>query len=115
MKARIIPKNKVICDDCSGEFDLKIEEVEIEPGIIEQFFECPYCGSHTTITITDPDMRAKIEQRKRLQKDYIRSVKNHASARELKAILQEEGKLKTELLRASAQMKKKYSRRGEDN
>ena len=55
MKARIIPKNKVICDDCSGEFDLKIEEVEIEPGIIEQFFECPYCGSHTTITITDPE------------------------------------------------------------
>ena len=114
MKSRIVPLNKVICDDCSGEFDLKIEKAEIEPDIIEQYFQCPHCGARTTITITDPEMRAKIERRKRLRKEYAEAAKR-ASYQTLKRFLREDAKLKDELMQASREMKKKYHRGGEES
>ena len=112
MKSRIIPQNKVICDDCTGEFQLHIEENEIEPGIIEQFFQCPHCGARTTITITDPDMRVKIERRKRLRKEYVAAAtaKKSVSYQRLKKIIQEDAKLKDELMQASRELKRKYKR-----
>ena len=112
MKSRIIPQNKVICDDCTGEFQLHIEENEIEPGIIEQFFQCPHCGARTTITITDPDMRVKIERRKRLRKEYVAAdtAKKSVSYQRLKKIIQEDAKLKDELMQASKELKRKYKR-----
>lgn len=110
MKSRIVPLNKVVCDVCSGEFDLKIREEEIEPEIIEQYFQCPYCGARTTITITDPDMREKIERRKQLRKDYAEAAKKRASYQKLKRFLREDAKLKDELMQASKEMKRKYNR-----
>ena len=104
----------MICDDCSGEFDLKIAEAEIEPDIIEQYFQCPHCGARTTITITDPEMRAKIERRKRLRKEYAEAAKR-ASYQTLKRFLREDAKLKDELMQASREMKKKYHRGGEES
>lgn len=115
MKSKITPQNKVICDDCSGEFELRIEETEIEPGIIEQYFECPYCGARTTITITDLEMRNMIKRRKRLRKDYAKALKNHARLEETTAILQADSNLKAELFRASARMKEKYHRGDEED
>lgn len=110
MKSRIVPRNMVVCDDCSGEFNLEIEETEIEPGIIEQYFQCPYCGARTTITITDPDMRVKIERRKRLRKEYVEAAKKSASYERLKRFLQEDAMLKDELMQASKELKRKYKR-----
>lgn len=110
MKSRVVPRNMVVCDDCSGEFNLEIEETEIEPGIIEQYFQCTHCGARTTITITNPEMRANIELRKRLKEDYIRSAKNRASYEKLKRFLREDAKLKDELMQASKELKRKYKR-----
>lgn len=117
MKSRIIPQNKVICDDCTGEFQLHIEENEIEPGIIEQYFQCPYCGARTTITITDPEMRAKIERRKQLRKELVTmdTSKKCISHQRLKKLMLEDAKLKDELMQASREMKQKYNRGGEED
>lgn len=115
MKSRIVPISKVICDDCSGEFDLKIEKAEIEPDIIEQYFQCPHCGARTTITITDSEMRAKIERRKQLRKDYVEAAKKRVSYQKLKRFLREDAKLKDELMQASKEMKKKYHRGDEES
>ena len=117
MKSRIIPQNKVICDDCTGEFQLHIEENEIEPGIIEQFFQCPHCGARTTITITDPDMREKIERRKQLRKELVAmdTSKKCISHQRLKKLMLEDAKLKDELMQASRKLKQKYNRGGEED
>ena len=116
MKSRIVPISKVICDDCSGEFDLKIEKAEIEPDIIEQYFQCPHCGARTTITITDPEMRAKIERRKQLRKELVTmdTSKKCISHQRLKKLMLEDAKLKDELMQASREMKQKYNRGGEE-
>lgn len=112
MKSRIVPRNKGVCDDCSGEFDLKIQESEIEPGIIEQYFECTHCGVRTTITITNPEMRANIERRKRLREEYVAAdtAKKSVSYQRLKKIIQEDAMLKDELMQASKELKRKYKR-----
>ena len=106
----------MICDDCSGEFDLKIAEAEIEPDIIEQYFQCPHCGARTTITITDPEMRAKIERRKQLRKELVTmdTSKKCISHQRLKKLMLEDAKLKDELMQASREMKQKYNRGGEE-
>lgn len=116
MKSRIVPRNMVVCDDCSGEFNLEIEETEIEPGIIDQYFQCPHCGARTTITITDPDMRVKIERRKRLRKELVAmdTSKKCISHQRLKKLMLEDAKLKDELMQASRKLKQKYNRGGEE-
>ena len=54
-----------------------ITQDEEHNDIIEQYYECPICGTHYTITITDRVQRIAIQKRRQLQT----AVKNAIRAR----------------------------------
>lgn len=98
----------IVCDNCQKDFDIKFEKQVLDPGIIESYFVCPHCGRHQTITVTDYGMRIKIEKRKNLKKRYIKAYRSHASESYLQSILEQDEKLKKELLQRSHELKEKY-------
>lgn len=62
-----------ICDKCGKEIEMNVQEKVIDQDkdgkdITEQFFDCPECGQHYTIFISDQFMCQKIATRKRLKK-----------------------------------------------
>ena len=77
--------NEIICDKCAATFTPDMIEIqnrvitqdEEHNDIIEQYYECPICGTHYTITITDRVQRIAIQKRRQLQT----AVKNAIRAR----------------------------------
>ena len=67
--------NEIICDKCAVTFTPDMIEIqnrviiqdEEHNDIIEQYYECPICGTHYTITITDRVQRIAIQKRRQLQ------------------------------------------------
>ena len=83
--------NEIICDKCAATFTPDMIEIqkrvitqdEEHNDIIEQFYECPICGAHYTITITDRVQRIAIQKRRQLQtavKNAIRAKKTSTGA-----------------------------------
>lgn len=64
--------NEIICDKCAATFTPDMIEIqnrvitqdEEHNDIIEQYYECPICGTHYTITITDRVQRIAIQKRR---------------------------------------------------
>ena len=48
---------------------------------IEQFYECPICGAHYTITITDRVQRIAIQKRRQLQTAVKNAIRAKRPAR----------------------------------
>lgn len=62
-----------ICDKCSQEIEIDLQETTIEKDkdgndIVEQFFICPICSKRYTVIILDQFMKQKIAARKRLKR-----------------------------------------------
>lgn len=69
-----------VCDNCEHEFAIEVREELIDRDengekIFEQFFLCPNCLTRYTVFISDPFMRRKIWERKKIRKNpFIFSV-----------------------------------------
>ena len=67
--------NEIICNKCAATFTPDMIEIqkrvitqdEEHNDIIEQYYDCPICGAHYTITITDRVQRIAIQKRRQLQ------------------------------------------------
>lgn len=77
--------NEIICEKCAATFTPDMIEIqnrviaqdEEHNDINEQFYECPICGAHYTITITDRVQRLAIQRRRQ----YQSAIKNAIRAR----------------------------------
>lgn len=63
-----------ICDNCKHEISIDVQEKLIDRDengekILEQFFLCPDCLTRYTVFISDPFMRRKIWERKKIRKN----------------------------------------------
>ena len=81
--------NGIICDKCAATFTPDMIEIrnrvitqdEEHNDIIEQYYECPVCGTHYTITITDRVQRIAIQKRRQLQTAVKNAIKAKRPAR----------------------------------
>lgn len=106
MKSILIART--FCDACGKSFHVRIQERKLDIGIIETYFDCPYCGTHTNVTVTDPEMRTKIQRRKQLRKEYKKAFKNRVSEEYLRDLLEQDTRLKNELIADAKALKDKY-------
>lgn len=58
---------KAICDSCSNPFAAVPQERTIRKGVIETFFTCPHCGRHYCATVTNHEVRKRIDELKSLR------------------------------------------------
>lgn len=62
--------NKVKCDSCNKEFEIKLQ-VKKHPGAVEEtYFICPKCKERYVSYFTDKDIRAKQKQINKLWEEY---------------------------------------------
>lgn len=81
--------DEIICDRCKATFTADMAEVgkrviaqdKEHNDIEEQFYECPICGAHYTITITDRVQRLAIQKRRQLQAAVKNAIKAKRPAR----------------------------------
>lgn len=81
--------NEIICEKCAATFTPDMVEIqsrvitqdEEHNDIIEQFYECPICGVHYTITVTDRVQRLAIQKRRQLQTAVKNAIKAGRPAR----------------------------------
>lgn len=100
----VLVKQHCICDNCKKNIEINVQEKVIDQDregkdITEQFFVCPECGQHYTITIFDQFIRQKIAARKCLKK----MSKN--------CNLGQDAKLVKEMQRHIKELKDKYGRK----
>lgn len=111
--------NYIYCDDCKKTISLDglIREHVIgndESGPIkEKFFECPNCGKHYTITVYNRRMALKIQKRKQLQVKIKRAWGRKSDAQRFRTWVNEDERLKNELLTEAHQLREKYLNKGE--
>lgn len=81
--------NEIICEKCNAVFTKDMIEIQVraitkdESGynINEQFFECPICGAHYIVTITDRQQRLMIQKRKQLKNAVKNAIRSRHPAR----------------------------------
>lgn len=106
----------ITCDKCSGTF--KREQIEVwtrviakdseERDIVEQFYSCPLCGQHYTITVINDDMRKMILRRQQIRKFIKMHIRNRSRESAIRNLQKEDDQMKEKLMKMSAENKEKY-------
>lgn len=108
-------QGEVYCNDCGQQIEsitsnIKQERIEDDgESVTIDFFECPNCKHRYVITVKDRTMQLMIQKRQQLKMRYQLALKRKANQYELNRILQEDQKIKEQLMERSAANKKKYS------
>ena len=77
--------NEIICNKCNATFTPDMIEIQKKvitqdehgDDVIEQYYECPICGAHYTITIMDRVQRIAVQKRRQ----YQTAIQNASRAR----------------------------------
>lgn len=97
--------NKVICDKCNKEFEIKLKVNNHINNIEEAYFKCPNCGEKYISCFTDKNIRLKQKKINKMWEEYKKAptqeevVKMAEKITALKAEIKEDiGKLKEKML-----------------
>lgn len=107
--------NRIICDKCNASFTqntLKIKNRVItqdEQGenVLEQYFECPICKAHYTVTIMDRKQELMLQEREQ----FTAAVKEAVRSGQLNKVIRyqrKERELSGELIKRAKMLKEKY-------
>lgn len=108
--------NEIICDKCAATFTPDMIEIqkrvitqdEEHNDIIEQYYECPICGAHYTITITDRVQRIAIQKRRQLQTAVKNAIRAKRPAR-AQTYKNKERELADDIQARSKMLKEQYA------
>lgn len=109
----------IFCDSCKKTISLEglIQEQNVgrdDSGpVTEKFFECPNCGKHYTITVYNRRMALKIQKRRQLQVKIKRAWGRKTDAQRFRTWVNEDERLKNELLAEAGMLRQKYIQKGE--
>ena len=81
--------NEIICNKCNATFTPDMIEIQNRVitqdkehnDIIEVYYECPICGAHYTITITDRVQRIAVQKRRQYQTAIQNAIRARKPAR----------------------------------
>ena len=104
----------VYCDECKK--TISLEGLIHERGVgwddsgpvTEKYFECPNCGKHYTITVYNRRMAIKIHKRRQLQVKIKRAWGRKSDAQRFRTWVNEDERLKNELLEEAGKLRRKY-------
>ena len=112
---------EIVCDTCNA--TLTQDMIEIKNGVIaqdkhgqdviEQYFECPICGGHYTVTITDRQQRLMIQKRRQLQTAVKNAIRAKRPAR-AQTYKNKERELADDLKERAKALKEKYRKQTEE-
>lgn len=109
----------IYCDGCKKTISLEglIKERFLakdgDETVTEKYFECPNCGKHYTITVYNRRMAIKIQKRRQLQVKIKRAWGRKSDAQRFRTWVNEDERLKNELLAEAAKLRRKYLQEGE--
>lgn len=81
--------NEIICNKCNATFTPDMIEIQKKvitqdehgDDVIEQYYECPICGVHYTITIMDRVQRIAVQKRRQYQTAIQNAIRARKPAR----------------------------------
>lgn len=108
--------NEIICNKCNAIFTPDMIEVQNRVitqddernDIIERYYECPICGAHYTITITDRVQRIAIQKRRQLQTAVKNAIRAKRPTR-AQTYKNKEKELADDILARAKMLKKQYA------
>ena len=107
----------ITCDKCSAVFQREQLEVwsriitkDDDGDVAEQYFDCPSCGHHYTITVIDRKMNKLIQRRSQIRKMIKMHIRNRSRESAIRNLQREDDKLKEQLMQMSAANKEKYKK-----
>ena len=72
---KYVAGSEAYCDSCGKTIEMNgatfsriIAKDEEGCNVVEQYFDCPHCGTHYTVAVIDRKMRRMIQQRKQIRK-----------------------------------------------
>lgn len=107
--------NEIICDKCAATFTPDMIEIknrvitqdEEHNDIIEQYYECPICGAHYTITIMDRVQRIAVQKRRQYQTVIQNAIRARKPAR-AQTYKDKERELADDIQARAKMLKEKY-------
>lgn len=111
-------KGIIICDECGVQIEK--EQMEIwdrviaidEDGcdVVEQYFDCPHCGKHYTVTVIDRQQKIIIQKRRQVQKKINLCIKNYGANARIRKYQEEERELHEEFKYRAKVLKERYEK-----
>lgn len=107
--------NEIICNKCNATFTPDMIEIQKKvitqdehgDDVIEQYYECPICGAHYTITIMDRVQRIAVQKRRQYQQQS-RTQSGQESQQERRPTKTRKAELADDIQARAKMLKEKY-------